>query len=92
MDDLISREALLVDLCEEREEGTFEFTVAQAEAADKIIRYVISRIEKLPSGPVVPLDKLCEWLAKNASWYATEIDGDPEEWKSILMEWMDENA
>jgi hypothetical protein len=62
MDDLISRKALLADLCEDREEGTFEFTDVQAEAADRIIRYVDSRIEKLPSVPAVPLDKLCEYL------------------------------
>jgi hypothetical protein len=46
--------------------------------------------DELPPVPAVPLDQLCEWLAKNASWYAAEIDGDPEEWKSILMEWMEE--
>lgn len=62
--DLISREALLYDLCEDREEGTFEFTEEQAEAADKVIRYIYDRIEAQPSVPAVPLDKLCEWLAK----------------------------
>lgn len=62
MDDLISRKALLNDMCEDREEGTFEFTDEQAEAADKIIRYIIDRIQAQPSVPAVPLDKLCEWL------------------------------
>lgn len=62
MDDLISRKALLDDLCEDRGEGTFEFTEPQAEAADKIVRYVTGRIEAQPSVPAVPLDKLCEWL------------------------------
>ena len=52
MDDLISRKALLDDLCEDRGEGTF----------DKIVRYVTGRIEAQPSVPAVPLDKLCEWL------------------------------
>ena len=63
-DGLISREALLNDLCEDREEGTFCFTDSQAEAADKIIVYVTKRINAQPSVPAVPLDKLCVWLAK----------------------------
>ena len=62
--DLISRKALLDDLCQEREEGTFVFTNEQAESADKIIRYINDRIEAQPSVPAVPLDKLCAWLAK----------------------------
>ena len=65
--DLISREALLNDLCEDREEGTFCFTDSQAEAADKIIVYVTKRINAQPSVPAVPLDKLCEWLSENSS-------------------------
>ena len=64
--DLIRREALLNDLCEDREEGTFEFTDSQAEAADKIIVYVTKRINAQPSIPAVPLDKLCEWLSENS--------------------------
>lgn len=62
-DYLISREALLNDLCEDREEGTFEFTAKQAEAVDKVIWYINDRIQAQPSVPAVPLDKLCEWLA-----------------------------
>ena len=65
-DGLISREALLNDLCEDREEGTFCFTDSQAEAADKIIVYVTKRINAQPSVPAVPLDKLCEWLERYA--------------------------
>ena len=66
-DGLISREALLNDLCEDREEGTFCFTDSQAEAADKIIVYVTKRINAQPSVPAVPLDKLCEWLRENSN-------------------------
>lgn len=55
MDDLISRKALLDDLCEDRGEGTFEFTESQAEAADKIVRYVTGRIEAQPSAPAAPV-------------------------------------
>ena len=63
-DGLISREALLNDLCEDREEGTFEFTAKQAEAVDKVMRYINDRIQAQPSVPAVPLDKLCVWLTK----------------------------
>ena len=102
MDDLISRKALLADLCEDREEGTFEFTDAQAEAADRIIRYVVSRIEKLPSVPAVPLDKLCEWLDENVGMplecFGTlcencKYDKDKNFircWKALLEKWMEE--
>lgn len=54
--DLISREALLNDLCEDREEGTFCFTDSQAEAADKIIVYVTKRIKAQPIVDAVPVE------------------------------------
>lgn len=63
--DLISKKALLSDLCEDRQEGSFEFTDSEAEAADKIIVYVTKRIIAQPSVPAVPLDKLCEMLCKS---------------------------
>ena len=63
MDDLISRKAVQEALCADTEEGTFTFTEDQAEAADKIIRYVVKTLRSVPSVPAVPLDKLCEWLA-----------------------------
>jgi hypothetical protein len=63
--DLISRKALRNDLCEEREEGTFVFTDEQAEAADKIIRYVVGRIQAQPSVPAVPLEPLARWIVEN---------------------------
>lgn len=52
--DLINREALLLDLSQDREDGTFEFSEEQAEAADKIVRYVYSRIIAQPAGPGLP--------------------------------------
>lgn len=64
--DLISKKALLNDLCEDREEGTFKFTAKQAEAADKVIRYINDRIQAQPSVPAVPLDKLREWLSEHS--------------------------
>jgi len=64
--DLISKKALLNDLCEDREEGTFCFTDSQAEAADKIIMYVTKRINAQPSVPAVPLEPLAKWLSENS--------------------------
>ena len=97
--DLISREELFRKLCEDTKEGTFEFTESQAEAADKIIRYVVKIIQDIPSVNAVPLDKLCEILSDNS-------DCPPEHspvrdycigkscaecWKSVLMEWMEDD-
>lgn len=100
MDDLISRKTLLDDLCEDRVEGTFEFTESQAEAADKIVRYVNGRIEAQPSIPAVPLDKLCELLAKHLGFYLCDTSVDCgkcsggiekriECWRRILTRWME---
>ena len=88
--DLISREALLNDLCEDREEGTFCFTDSQAEAADKIIVYVTKRIDAQPSVPAVPLDKLCEWLGRNAAGRWNGLEYTASGWKDELTKWMEE--
>ena len=90
MDDLISRKAAI----EEFEDMVTSVSVygesAEARYATNARIRFVEKLNSIPTVPAVPLDKLCEWLAKNASWYATEIDGDPEEWKSILTEWMEE--
>ena len=52
--DLINRETLLLDLSQDREDGTFEFSEEQVEAADKILRYVYSRIIAQPAVPGLP--------------------------------------
>ena len=99
--DLISRKALLNDMCEDREEGTFDFTDEQEEAADKIIRYIIDRIQAQPSVPAVPLDKLCEWLAQRYEPPHELVDIDKlkmpidfrqqkEIWMNALTKWMEE--
>lgn len=101
MDDLISREALVNDLCEDREEGTFYFTNSQAEAADKIIVYVTKRINAQPSVPAVPLDTVCEMLDKSKVTVPCNDDcegceafdgtGDTVNcWKVTLAKWMEE--
>ena len=103
--DLISREELFGKLCEDTKEGTFEFTESQAEAADKIVYYVVKIIQDIPSVNAVPLDKLCEWLAGNA-WHLDCSDCDAEhcdcpQWhddsgsspafqKAKLTKWMEE--
>lgn len=91
--DLISKTALLNDLCEDREEGTFCFTDSQAEAADKIIVYVTKRINAQIPISAVPLDKLCEWLAGYAEPpldALTICDNPFEAWKMTLTKWMEE--
>ena len=89
MDDLISRKALIDDLCQDREEGTFDFTEKQAEAADKIVMYVNSRIEAQSPVPAVPLDKLCEWLEDNAA-LTDDVYISAKGWKRELTLWMEE--
>lgn len=98
---LISKKALLNDLCEDREEGTFEFTAKQAEAADKVILYINDRIQAQPSVSAVPLDKLCEWLAERYEPPYALIDIDKlkgpidfrqqkEIWLVAMTKWMEE--
>lgn len=97
--DLISKTALLNDLCEDREEGTFCFTDSQTEAADKIIVYVTKRIDAQPSVPAVPLDKLCEWLGETAivrcqgcsqNCCDGEICCSSDHWRKEITKWMEE--
>lgn len=62
------------------------------------------RIMDIPSVPAVPLDKLCEWLARNAFAFEckdceeycramleceNEVGSDPEYWKNKLTKWME---
>lgn len=61
--------------------------------------------DELPSVPAVPLDKLCEWLARNAFAFECEdceeyckalldceheVGSDQEYWKNKLTKWMEE--
>lgn len=94
-DDLISRKALIDDLCQDRKEGTFDFTEKQAEAAVKIVRYVNGRIEAQPSVPAVPLEPLCRYLEvyartpiynmrHAAEWWKEELE--KEKWENWRVE------
>lgn len=77
--DLINREALLIDLSQEREDGTFEFSEEQEEAADKILRYIYSRIMAQPAVPGLPrVLTLDEALEADVCWL--EKKGDDRSW------------
>lgn len=96
MDDLISREAILNEA--KRLSGPIT-----GDGWDNWGVYGL--IERQPSVPAVPLDKLCEWLAGNA-WHidCSDCDGEhcdcpqlyddsgssPEFWKAKLSKWMEE--
>lgn len=90
--DLINREALLIDLSQDREDGTFEFSEEQAEAADKILRYVYSRIIAQPAVPGLPrVLTLDEALEADVCWLEKKWDdrvwpckvGGGEKWAAI---------
>lgn len=81
MDDLISKKSLLSDY-DKKHKGP-------AGRARKLI-------EDAPSIPAVPLEPLCEWLAKNACYDQLEDNGMrsrfsllAEQWKFALTNWME---
>lgn len=39
-----------------------------------------------PTIEAVPLDKLCDWLAEKAVFFADDNDSDPEAWKETIKE------
>lgn len=55
---------------------------------------VYNAIGDIPSVPAVPLDKLCEWLAVNASYifggYKNTWKFEARHWKDVLTKWMEE--
>lgn len=50
----------------------------------------IDAVRNAPTIPAVPLDKLCEWLAKWATWYVIDNYDNSDGWKAILTKWMEE--
>ena len=76
MDDLISRKAAIKAL-------------SHGEGCGHVCRNAIKRI---PSVEAVPLEPLCQWLAKNASWYVVDNEGQPDNWKEILIKWIEESS
>lgn len=77
--DLIDRKALLLDLSQDREVGTFEFSEEQVEAADKIVRYICSRIMAQPAVPGLPrVLTLDEAMVTDVCWL--EKKGEDRPW------------
>lgn len=75
MDDLISRKALLAAY-DKRHKGP-------PGGARELI-------EDAPSVPAVPLDKLCEWLERNAAGRWNGLEYTAAGWKDELTRWMEE--
>lgn len=90
--DLISREAV--------RDGMMKYGFV---APDMTVHEFVE--DELPSVPAVPLDKLCEWLARNAFAFECEdceeycralldceheVGSDQEYWKNKLTKWMEE--
>ena len=56
----------------------------------ELVRQAADRLEELdeaPSVDVVPLDKLCEWMASTQQ-IICKID--KESWKKVITKWMEE--
>ena len=55
---------------------------------------VFHKIDVLPTIEAVPLDKLCDWLAANASYifggYKNTWKFEARHWKDALTKWMEE--
>ena len=104
--DLISRKAAIESIDEDIEAICEEndLTAGQKETASMCRKLFVNEIAKVPSVPAVPLDKLCEWLAKYIGFPCnySPIDeemadycGDQCEmddigcWKKVLSKWME---
>lgn len=88
---LIDADAFDRDLCNHK------FTAALNEAADagtafedKEMYYSTQSFRDVmkyrPTIEAVPLDKLCDWLAEKAVFFANDNDSDPEVWKETIKE------
>jgi len=50
----------------------------------------VEKIRGLPSVEAVPLDKLCEWLERNAAGRWNGLEYTAAGWKDELTRWMEE--
>lgn len=73
---------------------------------DPVVKgFAMYALKSVPTVPAVPLDKLCEWLARNAFAFECEdceeycralldceheVGSDQEYWKNKLTKWMEE--
>ena len=49
-------------------------------------KHVCDEIDAAPTIEAVPLDRLCDWLAEKAVFFANDNDSDPEAWKETIKE------
>ena len=98
--DLISRKAAIDALGEEP--LCWNNTIAEVQEWIDW-KYHVNAIKSIPTIPAVPLDKLCEWLAsipmmncrvcKETVGFCdgktNNICGSAEQWKAILIKWME---
>ena len=49
-------------------------------------KHVCDEIDAAPTIAAAPLDKLCDWLAEKAVFFANDNDSDPEAWKETIKE------
>ena len=105
MVDLISRKAAIEALGECPEAEYDEAWVSNPIGEYKGWLNAYHSILSTPSVPAVPLDKLCEWLARNAFAFEcedcneycralldceNEVGSDPKYWKNKLTKWIEE--
>lgn len=85
--DLISREAA-IEAVKIPDDGCSN----QSERYGIIFARVEARkaIRNLPTVPAVPLDKLCEWLERNAAGRWNGLEYTASGWKDELTTWMEE--
>ena len=96
--DLISREAAIKFAKEQmvKESGAYSKGL---NAALLVMKSALNNLDAIPTVPAVPLDKLCEWLARNAFAFEcedcneycralldceNEVGSDPKYWKNKL--------
>lgn len=84
---LISKEAALVAIDHERE-MLIEQRLLGAEHV--VVHHARRLIEDMQTVPAVPLDKLCEWLEKNAAGRWNGLEYTAAGWKDELTKWMEE--
>lgn len=89
MDDLISRKALREAMYHEAFEMDSDM---QKWDSGCWIRYKMfeNHLQDAPSVPAVPLDKLCEWMERNAAGRWNGLEYTAAGWKDELTRWMEE--
>ena len=88
--DLISKKALLNHLNDvwltNTPNGSYDMQAAKAEG----IAIAMKAVEDFRTVPAAPLDKLCEWLERNAAGRWNGLEYTAAGWKDELTRWMEE--